>query len=155
MPTSPVENPLDQAALQSEAANVERLRRQIAELPSKGETVTPQLLAQFASAQKKYLDRKIQFEKHRREGGVRSAIPSTPEPSVPTVVPLVKNTHKEPVAPIETVVNEPVTAVEKAPKASIPTSVPVAKVTKPLPIGWLIAAGVVIVGAIVWWMTRK
>lgn len=63
-------------SLQSEAAHVERLRRQIAEMPAKGQTASPELLAEFARAQKAYLDRKIEFEKQRRRGV--SEAPSAP-----------------------------------------------------------------------------
>ena len=61
-PAVPRENPL-----QAEAATVERLRRQIAEMPAKGEVASPELLSEFARAQKSYLDKKIGFEMQRRK----------------------------------------------------------------------------------------
>ena len=51
---------------------VERLRREIAGLPARGEVASPQLLAEFARAQKSYLDKKIEFEKQRRASGEES-----------------------------------------------------------------------------------
>jgi hypothetical protein len=78
--------------LQAEAAQVERLRRQIAEMPAKGESVSPQMLAEFARAQKSYLDRKIEFEKLKRtESGILkmpSAVREVPEPTVDPGVPV-------------------------------------------------------------------
>ena len=60
-PTKPREHDL-----QTEASAVEQLRRKIAAMPGRGEVATPQLLAEFARAQKAYLDKKIEFEKRRR-----------------------------------------------------------------------------------------
>jgi hypothetical protein len=62
-----------ESSLKAEAATVERLRRQIAEMPARGEVATPQLLADFARAQKSYLDKKIVFEKERRMAAERDA----------------------------------------------------------------------------------
>ena len=67
--TSQVMSPPKENTLQSEATMVERLRREIAALPARGEVASPQLLAEFARAQKSYLDKKIEFEKQRRASG--------------------------------------------------------------------------------------
>ena len=108
----PRENPL-----QAEAAAVERLRRQIAELPAKGEVASPELLAEFARAQKSYLDKKIGFEMQRRKiaGSGVSAAP-TPEkrvdPPISTIQPApAAETEKRP----ET--KAPAPAVEAKPKS--------------------------------------
>jgi hypothetical protein len=71
--------------LQAEASHVERLRRQIAEMPAKGESVSPQMLAEFARAQKSYLDRKIEFEKLKLNDSGAVKIPSAlrEAPAVP------------------------------------------------------------------------
>lgn len=74
-PAVPRENPL-----QAEAATVERLRRQIAEMPAKGEVATPELLSEFARAQKSYLDKKIGFEMQRRKLA-GSGVNAAPAPS--------------------------------------------------------------------------
>jgi hypothetical protein len=55
-----------ESGLQAEATMVERLRREIAGMPARGEVASPQLLADFARAQKAFLDKKIEFERHRR-----------------------------------------------------------------------------------------
>jgi hypothetical protein len=62
--------------LQTEAAKVERLRREIAVMGSRGEVASPQLLAEFARAQKNYLDKKIEFEKQRRASAEGKSQPS-------------------------------------------------------------------------------
>ena len=111
-PAVPRENPL-----QAEAAAVERLRRQIAELPAKGEVASPELLAEFARAQKNYLDKKIGFEMQRRKSaGSGISLPPGPEkrvdPPVSTVQPTpATRTDK----PSET--KAPVPSVEAKPKS--------------------------------------
>jgi hypothetical protein len=67
--------------LQAEAATVERLRRQIAEMAGRGEPASPQLLAEFARVQKAYLDKKIGFEKQRR--GVATEVRTDEIPTAP------------------------------------------------------------------------
>lgn len=169
---------LDEATLQSEAAAVERLRRHIAELPSKGEVATPQLLAQFAVAQKRYLDRKIEFEKQRRSGAPASDVrgttaskaPATPAPAPKPEPKVPVKAEKLPVpapAKPEVPTNAPAKAdiPKKAPVAEVskpapaPAKVPVPEITKgterkPLPIG-LIIAGIAIVLAIAAWLLVK
>jgi hypothetical protein len=54
------------SGLQAEATMVERLRREIAGMPARGEVASPRLLADFARAQKAFLDKKIEFERLRR-----------------------------------------------------------------------------------------
>ena len=66
-------SPPTENSLQSEATTVERLRREIAGLPARGQVASPQLLAEFARAQKSYLDKKIEFEKQRRAPDVDHA----------------------------------------------------------------------------------
>ncbi len=98
----PRENPL-----QAEAAAVERLRRQIAELPAKGAVASPELLAEFARAQKKYLDKKIGFEMQRRksaESGIK-------------VPPAAEKAANQPVSGIQ-----PAPAPETAPAPAVPVS---------------------------------
>ena len=108
----PRENPL-----QVEAAAVERLRRQIAELPAKGEVASPELLAEFARAQKKYLDKKIGFEMQRRKSA-GSGISLPPDPENRTTPPI--STVQAPDAtPVEkrSEIKVPVPAIEAKPKA--------------------------------------
>jgi hypothetical protein len=67
-----------ETALLTEASAVERLRRQISEAARNGQSASPQLLADFAQAQKAYLMRKIEFEKARRsEGATVAAVERT------------------------------------------------------------------------------
>ena len=148
---------LDEAALLSEAASVERLRRHISELPSKGEVVTPQLLAQFAVAQKRYLDRKIEFEKQRRSGAPGSGVRTTP--TVPVVKPETKVPVKPETLPIEKPVPvkiaEPVAAAPTVSSQPAPVKVPVPAIETPqpkraLPIGWIIAAVAIALGVAAW-----
>ena len=42
-------------------------------MPVRGEVASPQLLADFARAQKAYLDKKIEFERQRRASGETAA----------------------------------------------------------------------------------
>jgi hypothetical protein len=98
-PAVPRENPL-----QAEAAAVERLRRQIAEMPAKGEVASPELLAEFARAQKSYLDKKIGFEMQRRKlagSGVNEApAPSNGPSSTISTIPTGESESKPAAAPV-------------------------------------------------------
>ena len=71
----------DDAQLKMEAATVERIRRQITENAQQGQPAAPELLAEFAKAQKAYLIRKIEFEKQKRNSevtvGASSVTPAT------------------------------------------------------------------------------
>lgn len=170
---------LDEATLQSEAASVERLRRHIAELPSKGEVVTPQLLAQFAVAQKRYLDRKIEFEKQRRNAASASdirgtATPKTPAASAPSPKPEPKVPVKAENLPVP-VPAKPEVPTKAPAKAEVPTTAPVAEAPKPtpapakvpvpeaakgaerkpLPIGLIIAGIAIVLAIAAWWLVKK
>jgi hypothetical protein len=136
--------------LQAEATAVERLRRQIAEMPSKGETVSPQMLADFARAQKAYLDRKIEFEKLKRTetsavklpSAVREA-PAAQEPGVPVpakfAAPLPKVVQPVPAE------NSPVAPqVAKVPVPPLPTAKPAKS-----PMIWVIVAVIAVILGIV------
>jgi hypothetical protein len=100
-PAVPRENPL-----QAEAATVERLRRQIAEMPAKGEVASPELLSEFARAQKSYLDKKIGFEMQRRKlagSGVNAApAPSAGPSSTITTAPTSVSESKPVPTPAQT-----------------------------------------------------
>jgi hypothetical protein len=139
--------------LQAEAAAVERLRRQIAEMPAKGESVSPQMLADFARAQKAYLDRKIEFEKLKRTetgalkrpSAVREApaVSAAPEPGIPVPAKFAAPLPK--VAPVVAAENS-----QEAPQvAKVPVPpLPAAKPAKS-PMIWVIAAVIVVVLGVV------
>ncbi len=112
-PAVPRENPL-----QAEAAAVERLRRQIAELPAKGEVASPELLAEFARAQKQYLDKKIGFEMQRRKSaGSGISLPPAPEKRVD---PPISTVQPAPASPAEkrSEIKAPVPAIKAKPKSA-------------------------------------
>jgi hypothetical protein len=141
--------------LQAEAAAVERLRRQIAEMPSKGETVSPQMLADFARAQKAYLDRKIEFEKQKRtdtralepSSGVREA-PAAQEPGIPVPAKFAAPLPK--IAPPAAAPNSPVTP--QGPKVPVP---PLPAKPAKSSMTWVIVAVIaVILGAVALFVLR-
>jgi hypothetical protein len=126
----PRENPL-----QAEAATVERLRRQIAEMPSKGEVASPELLAEFARAQKSYLDKKIGFEMQRRKLA-GSGVNPPPAPAA---------------EPVATVTPAPAAAssIKPAPpKIEVPTNRPATRIL-------LVAAAIAAIAAVIWFVLSR
>jgi hypothetical protein len=104
-----------ETGLQAEAATVERLRRQIAEMAGRGEPASPQLLAEFARVQKAYLDKKIGFEKQRRAGATEippADVPAAPKP---------QRAAAQPAREESTVGVAPVSVLQK-PTATVPPS---------------------------------
>lgn len=66
-----------EAELKSEAAAIEKLRLQ---LSAQGAAADKKQVAEFASRQKAYLDRKIDFEKLKRSKETATPAPAKPEP---------------------------------------------------------------------------
>jgi hypothetical protein len=136
--------------LQAEAVAVERLRRQIAEMPAKGESVSPQMLADFARAQKAYLDRKIEFEKLKRTetgalklpSAVREA-PAAPEPGVPVPAKFAAPLPKV-APPVAAENSQEAPQVAKVPVPPLPTAKPAKN-----PMIWVIGAVIVVVLGVV------
>jgi hypothetical protein len=139
-------------SLQSAAQQVEQLRRQIAEVTGKRQTVSPALLAQFAQAQKSFLTRKIEFEKQKRSGsGVVAPPPASTTPAAASpadsTIPPAANTSATKPAPATTAA--PATKSPSTAKPITPERSPAGSSAK-----WIIISILAAGGAIAWFFLR-
>lgn len=67
-PTPPNRIPLSEKALAAQAAELERLRSQVAAAQAEGGKLDATLVAEFARAQRAFLEAKIQMEQMRKAG---------------------------------------------------------------------------------------
>jgi hypothetical protein len=138
-------------SLQSAAQQVEQLRRQIAEVTGKRQTVSPALLAQFAQAQKSFLTRKIEFEKQKRSGSGISVPP--PAPTTPAAASPADSATRPVVA--ETSAAKPASATTPVPTTKSPsTARPATPETSPTggSTKWIILILVAVAAGVVAWL---